>query len=147
MRHSKRGGVVAIGNVSETDIRMICTEMEAREISPTIHRPDLSFLIFKDDFGKIIPYFKDAIEFCHDVLTEDELKYMGTRDKASYWLLDNNPDINAGSIFVVLYNSNDFRKGEDCEFVQMIRETFYTATVDFGSEYPLRDFYAELNDY
>ena len=147
MNHKQRAGVVVIGNVSESDISMICGEMEAREIRPVVHRPELSFLYFKDDFGKIIPYFKDAIEFCNDVLSEQELQYMGNRDKASYWLLDNNHEINASSVFVVLYNSNDFRKGAECEFVQMIRETFYTATVDFGSEYPLRDFYAELNDY
>lgn len=143
----QRNAIVVLGYVGESSLTDICQEMTKRDFNPFVLRPDLSFLSIKDDFGKITPYFRDLLEYCEQNLDADRLEYMSVCDMASHWLMENNPEINANSVFVVVVDSSRFRNGADNALVRMAKESFYTSVIDLAEEEPYKDFLAELNMY
>jgi hypothetical protein len=143
----QRNVVVAFGDVSDSDLTDICLEMANRDFRPFVLRPDLSFLSIKDDFGKITPYLRDLLEYCQQNIEADKLENMSVSDMASYWLTENNPELNPNSVFVVVIDSNRFRNGADNELVRVARESFYTSVIDLADDEPYREFLSELNMY
>ena len=91
----QHNAVVAFGDVSECSLTDICLEMANRDLKPFVIRPDLSFLSVRDDFGKITPYMRDLLQYCEQNLDADKLQDMSVSDMASYWLMQNHPEINA----------------------------------------------------
>ena len=143
----QRNAVVAFGDVSECSLTDICLEMANRDFKPFVIRPDLTFISVRDDFGKITPYMRDLLQYCEQNLDADKLQDMSVGDMASYWLMQNHPEINADSVFVVVIDSSRFRNGTDNTLVRMARESFYTALIDLAEKEPYREFISELNMY